>query len=119
MTAGLVDRDVSLGWRNRAAIVACLMLTMCAGPPVRTGWVKAGVDDAAAAREVSDCQAQANAAQNNEQGINQDISATLGRNWQMSQTTGLQTERMRQQAAGFADQIFNSCMRAKGFTKAG
>jgi hypothetical protein len=54
-----------------------------------------------------------------QQGINQDISATLGRNWQMSQTTGLQDQNMRQDAASAADRAFNSCMRAKGFKKQG
>jgi hypothetical protein len=68
---------------------------------------------------VNDCQAQANAAQTTQQGINQDRSATLGRNWALSYTTGLQTQNMEQQAAVTADQVFNNCMRAKGFTKAG
>jgi hypothetical protein len=101
------------------AAVACLGLTVCAGPSGQARWVKAGVDDTATAREADDCRAQANAAHNHEQGINQDISATLGRNWQMSDTTGLHTETMRRQAAGIADQVFNNCMRAKGFSKTG
>jgi hypothetical protein len=70
-------------------------------------------------REVNDCEAQASAAQRTQQGINQDRSATLGRNWALSYTTGLQTQTMEQQAAATADQAFNSCMRTKGFSKAG
>ena len=101
------------------AAAACLGLTVCAGPPVQARWVKAGVDDAATSHEADDCRAQANAAHNNEQGINEDISATLGRNWQLSSTTRLEDQTMRQQAAGIADQVFNNCMRAKGFAKAG
>jgi hypothetical protein len=102
-----------------ATAAACLALTVCAGPPATSRWLKAGADDATTTREVNDCQAQANAAQNNQQGINQDISSTLGRNWAMSYTTSLHDETMRQQAASAADQAFNNCMLAKGFAKRG
>jgi hypothetical protein len=119
MTTGRFDRGASFGLRNMAAAAACLLLSVCAGPSGSTRWVKAGADDAATSREVDDCRSQANAAQNKEQGINQDISATLGRNWQMSDTTRLQDQTMRRQAAGAADQAFNACMRAKGFTRSG
>ena len=119
MIAGFFGRDTGLAMRNAAAVAACLLLAVCASPPVTTSWVKTGVDDATTSREINDCRAQANAALARQQGINQDISATLGRNWQLSQTTGLQDQSMRQQAAGDADQVFNSCMRSKGFTKQG
>ena len=119
MTGGWCEGEAGLGRRSLCALAACLLLSVCAGPPTATRWVKAGSDDKTTAREIDDCRAQANAARNNEQGINQDISATLGRNWQMSYTTGLQDQTMRRQAAGYADQVFNSCMRAKGFAKAG
>lgn len=120
MTAGGFKREAGLAFRNGAAVAACLLLTVCAGgSPGATRWVKSGVDDAATAREVNDCQAQANAAQNNAVGINQDISSTLGRNWALSNTTGLHDQTMRRQAAAAADQAFNNCMRAKGFAKSG
>lgn len=119
MTAERFDRDARSGLRNSAALGACMLLTVCAGPPTQTRWVKAGLDDASTARQIDDCRSQANLAQNREQGINQDISATLGRNWQMSDTTRLQDQSMRRQAAGLADQVFNSCMRSKGFTRSG
>jgi hypothetical protein len=117
MNAGSFGRDMSLPARGMAMIAACLLLTVCAGPPPTREWVKAGVDDATVSREIDDCRAQANRALNRQQGINQDISATLGRNWQMSQTTGIQRQSMNQDAAGIADQAFNSCMSAKGFKK--
>jgi hypothetical protein len=119
MMAGWFDRGTTLAWGNTAAIVACLLLTACAGPSGESRWVKAGVDNDATAREIDDCRAQATTAQSREQGINQDISATLGRNWSMSQTTNLHDQTMRQQSTGLADQVFNSCMRAKGFTRKG
>jgi hypothetical protein len=102
-----------------AASFGCLLLTVCAGQSsAPTGWVKAGADDQMIARGLADCNAQANAALANEQGINADINATLGRNWYLAGTQGIENQSMRQQAAGYADQVLNSCMRAKGFTKA-
>jgi hypothetical protein len=116
---GLSKFDAEPALRNLAAVVACLLLTVCAGPSGPTRWVKAGTDDATTAREVDDCRAQATEASNRQQGINQDISATLGRNWALSNTTNLQTQNLQRQTASVADQVFNSCMRAKGFTQKG
>ncbi len=119
MIACCFDRDTGLAIRNATVVVGCLLLTVCASPPATTAWVKAGGNDPTTQHEINDCRAQANQALARQQGINQDISATLGRNWQMSQTTGLQDQNMREQAVGGADQAFNSCMRAKGFKKQG
>lgn len=119
MVAQWLAPNKGFGVCSLVAVAACLGLTVCAGPPGGGRWVKTGADDAATAAEIDDCRSQADTAQNREQGINQDISATLGRNWQMSNTTLVHNESMRRQAAGLADQVFSSCMRAKGFTKAG
>ena len=103
-----------------AAALGCLWLTVCTGQTTTTDrWVKTGADDQTVARELSDCNAQANAALANEQGINADINATLGRNWALSSTQRIQNQSMREQAAGLADQVLNNCMRAKGFSKEG
>ena len=105
---------------SAAAALGCLWLTVCGGqPPAETRWIKAGADDQTIARELSDCSARANDALANEQGINADINATLGRNWQLGGTQGIEAQSMREQAAGLADQVLNNCMRAKGFTKEG
>ena len=102
------------------AAFTCLWLTVCAQQTTtEIKWVKSGADDQTVARELQDCNAQANAALASEQGINEDINATLGRNWSLSSTQGLERQTMREQAAGYADQTFNNCMRAKGFTKEG
>ena len=102
------------------AALYCLLLTVCAGQtPTATNWVKAGADDQTIARELADCNAQANAALANEQGINADINATLGRNWQLGGTQSIEAQSMRRQASGYADQVLNNCMRAKGFSKEG
>jgi len=102
-----------------AAALGCLMLTVCTGQTTTTNWVKAGADDQTIARELDDCNAQANAALANEQGINADINATLGRNWQLGGTQTIEAQAMRRQASGHADQVLNNCMHAKGFTKEG
>ncbi len=110
-----------VGKKHRSAaagIVICLQLAGCAGAPTTVRWVKTGTDEEAIARELRDCNQQANAALASERGINQDINATLGRNWQMGSTLGIQDQAMSQQAAGLADRVLNNCMLAKGFTKA-
>ena len=102
------------------AALGCLLLTVCAGQTATTtNWVKAGADDQTISRELADCNAQANAALANEQGINADINATLGRNWQLGGTENIEAQSMRRQAGGYADQVLNNCMRAKGFSKEG
>ena len=101
------------------AALGCLLLTVCSGQTTTTvNWVKTSADDATISRELQDCNAQANAALASEQGINADISATLGRNWQLGGTQTVEAQSMRRQASDYADQVLNNCMRAKGFTKA-
>jgi hypothetical protein len=114
----MIDRNDLHWWRNQAAVLGCLLLTMCTAQTTTTiRWVKTGADDQTISRELRDCNAQANAALANEQGINADISATLGRNWQLGSTQGVETQALRAQATSRADQVLNNCMRAKGFTQ--
>jgi hypothetical protein len=103
--------------RVAAAALVCLLLSVCAAPTAEMRWVKAGADDTTVLRELQDCNAQANAALASERGINQDINATLGGNWQFSGTAPIEQQSMRAQASGYADKVLNDCMRAKGFTK--
>jgi hypothetical protein len=51
-------------------------------------------------------------AQGREQRVDQDISATLGHNWQMSDASAIQNQSMQQGAASVPDQVFKSCMHA-------
>ncbi len=111
-------RDHSPRMSAAAAALGCLLLMACAEQSTTaTKWVKSGADDQTISRELQDCNAQASSALAREQGINADINATLGRNWQLGATRGVENQAMRQQAAGLADQVLNSCMRAKGFVK--
>ena len=104
--------------RAAAGVSFCLLLAVCAAPATtEVRWVKTGTDDETVSRELRDCNAQANAALASERGINQDINATLGGNWQFSGTSAIEHQSMSAQAAGYADQVLNNCMRAKGFTK--
>jgi hypothetical protein len=103
-----------------AAALGCLLLTACTGETTTTiSWVKRGADESTIARELRDCNAQANAALASEQGINADINATLGRNWQLGGTQAIEAQSMRRQASSYADQVLNNCMQAKGFTRQG
>src|SRR5271169_4827045 len=104
--------------RAVAALFGPVLLAVCsASATTEVRWVKTGADDETISRELSDCNAQANAALANERGINQDINATLGGNWQLSGTSAIEHQSMNAQAAGYADQVLNNCMRAKGFTQ--
>jgi hypothetical protein len=103
--------------RGMAGLFAPLLLAVCTAAPSEVRWMKTGADDQTITRELQDCNAQADAALASERGINQDINATLGGNWQLSGTAGIQNQAMRQQTEGFADRVLNSCMRAKGFTR--
>jgi hypothetical protein len=99
-----------------AALAAMVTLAACVGSPAELRWARAGTDDATVAREANDCRAQARAAMQTQKGINEDRSATLGRNWALSYTTGLQDQTMREQDAAAGERAFNACMRAKGFS---
>ena len=104
--------------RAVAALFGPVLLAVCAAPATTdVRWVKTGANDETISRELRDCNAQANAALASERGINQDINATLGGNWQFSGTSAIEHQSMGTQAAGYADQVLNNCMRDKGFSK--
>ena len=117
MIARLPGTDIGLRRRAAGAVLGCLLLTVCAAPVTTTRWTKTGSDEATTAREVQACQAQANAALSTQMGINEDITATLGGNWQRSSTLGIESGSLNRSAAGAAARAFNNCMLAKGFVK--
>ena len=116
MTVRLSGTDAG---RRRTVTACCgvLLLTGCAASPTTTHWTKTGSGEATTAREVEACRDQANAALGTQMGINQDITATLGGNWQLSSTMGIESSELNRSAAGAATQAFNNCMLAKGFVK--
>src|SRR5712691_12119065 len=112
----MMERDTGPCLRG-TAMLGCLLLTVCTAQTTTTRWVKRGADNQTISRGLRDCNAQANTALASERGINADIDATLGRNWQLGGTQGVETQTLREQAAGYAEQVLANCMRAKGFTK--
>jgi len=93
----MIGRDTPL--RAVAGVSLCLLLAVCAAPATtEVHWVKTGADDETISRELRGCNAH-------------------GGNWQFSGTSAIEQQSMGAQAAGYADQVLNSCMRAKGFTK--
>ncbi len=101
-----------------AGIMVALTMLLAACAASKSGWVKSGADQAAMANAAGDCRDQADAAAAREGRINQDISATLGGNWQLARTGGIMDQSLREQAGDYADQVFDSCMHSKGFKKA-
>jgi hypothetical protein len=119
MIASTFDRHCEPALRTALSLALCVLLTVCAAPSGEVKWVKSGTDDRTMQRELNDCVAQANAAMSHQSGINQDINATLGRNWQLSQTTSIVDQNMVRQTTALGDQVLNNCMRNKGFVKQG
>jgi hypothetical protein len=117
MTARRFGFDLGLPCRVAGSVLVCLLTTFCA-QSAPTRWVKAGVDEATTARELQACRHEAAGVLATQQGINADITATLGGNWQRSNMLGLRTESLNRSAVSAADQTVANCMLAKGFSRA-
>ena len=115
--AGLLGQTLSRHAQAASQMVGCVLLMACAASNASNDWVKTGADSAATLHELQNCRQQASAVQASEQGINQDISATLGGNWQRGSTLGIETQAMNNQAASAGTQTLDACMQAKGFVK--
>lgn len=104
---------------SRTIIVsAYLLLAGCAASSSGSGWVKAGADQAMTARQAGDCRARANAALASEHGINEDISATLGGNWQLGHTTSVVDQSMAEPGRRLCQTGVRQLHAEKGFKKA-
>ena len=100
--------------RIAASILVCLFSAACTAP-TRPVWVKAGADDAAIESELRECDGQAQAALVAEQRM---VNAARRRNWMLGvPVVPLEPLSMREQAAKYAGEVSDNCMRAKGFTK--
>ena len=93
-------------------VIIAALLAGCAAPGA---WTKAGADDAAVTQATRDCRAVAAAAVGPEIGINQDILATRGTDWQRAQIGRTEQRTMQEHTRDRAAAIVDSCMRAKGF----
>ena len=81
-------------------------------------WTKPGADEAAVAQTYRSCRQLAEARVGPEIGINQDILATRGTDWQRSQVGNLATRTMTEMTRDRAAAIVASCMNAYGFQRA-
>ena len=92
-----------------------LLLAGCAAKP--GDWAKPGVDAAATAHEYQDCHTLAASAVKTDVGIDQDIIATRGSDWQRTSIARVDARNRREETSDRAAAIVASCMRAKGFAK--
>jgi hypothetical protein len=99
-----------------ASIFICLGLTACLAPTIAPPWVKAGADSLTIEREVHECEAQSNDAFASERAI---IDKKVGLSWMLQGfvVVPFQRQTMLQEAAKRAKEVFDNCMRTKGFTK--
>lgn len=81
-------------------------------------WIKPGADEAAVAQAYRTCRSMAEERVGPEIGINQDILATRGADWQRAQVQTLQTRAMTESTRDRAAAIVASCMTANGFRRA-
>jgi hypothetical protein len=81
-------------------------------------WTKPGADEAAVAQAYRACRQLAEDRVGPEIGINQDILATRGADWQRAQIGTVQTRAMAESTRDRAAAIVASCMTASGFRRA-
>jgi hypothetical protein len=97
----------------RAAVVLTLMLTACS----HENWTRPGASAGDTEAALQQCEAAADIAVGPEEGIDQDILATHGTDWQRSQIGGLAAGQLGQETHDRAGKIVTACMRGKGFTQ--
>lgn len=102
--------------RSAGALAVVVMLGGCASGAAE--WTKPGADEAAVAQAYRSCRELAEERVGPEIGINQDILATRGTDWQRAQTGGAQTRTMTEMTRDRAAAIVASCMTAYGFQRA-
>jgi hypothetical protein len=99
-----------------AGVLAAALLGGCSSGAGE--WTKPGTDEAAVAQAYRNCRSQAEERVGPEIGINQDILATRGADWQRAQVQNLQTRTMTESTRDRAAAIVASCMTASGFQRA-
>ena len=97
------------------ALAVLLLLASCGGGG--GDWARAGADESEAEREYQACRDVASAAVGKEADIDQDITATRGRDWQRGGIGRVESRAMQEHTRDRAASIVASCMRAKGYTR--
>jgi hypothetical protein len=101
--------------RVAGALAIAALLAGCASGT--GGWTRPGADEAAVAQAYRTCRELAEARIGPEIGINQDILATRGADWQRAQIRNVQTRSMAEATRGRSAAIIASCMTAYGFQR--
>jgi hypothetical protein len=96
-------------------VVAILVLASCGGTG---GWSKTGISRETAEADFADCQSQARAATRRDDGIDADIMASRGQDWQRAGTLAIKRDDMAMSTRGWGEQIIGQCMAAKGYAAA-
>jgi hypothetical protein len=103
---------------GRIGIVALLVaLGACASGG--TGWTKAGVSQDTVDSDYDSCAGEARQATRRDAGIDADILATRGQDWQRTGTLRLKEDSMAQERRVRAEDVIDRCMREKGYEPAG
>jgi len=100
--------------RRVCIAVVCLALAGCAGS-ASDKWSKPGVKPETADNDLDDCQAQARSATQRDAGIDADITASLGSDWQRGGILGMKRDDMANSNRALAERIIARCMSAKGY----
>src|SRR5690242_9242230 len=95
-----------------------LVLAACTQGGARH-WTKAGVTQETTDHDYAECESQAREATRREAGIDADILATRGHDWQRTGTLGRQEANMAEQRRVSAANIISQCMAAKGYLRSG
>jgi uncharacterized protein YceK len=95
--------------------LVCLVLAGCAGS-ASDKWSKPGIKAETADSDLSDCQDQARSATRRDAGIDADITATLGQDWQRGGVLGMKRDDMASSNRALGQQIVARCMAAKGYS---
>jgi hypothetical protein len=101
---------------GRVAALSLLALAACAGGEAR--WTKSGTDANATYADYEECRSASRAATQRDAGIDADILATRGLDWQNTGTLNLHEDEMAWSTGKRAQHIIATCMTAKGYQPA-
>jgi hypothetical protein len=92
-----------------------LLLAGCADDGT---WTKPGATEDKIAAELDGCRDEARVALQRDAGIDADIMATRGTDWQRTGTLGINRDEMAAHRSGGVEAFVARCMAAKGFRRA-
>jgi predicted small secreted protein len=103
---------------ERRIAILWLVAVLLAGCSNTGAWTKPGAGPADIAAALQQCRTAADRAVGPEEGINEDIEATRGTDWERSQIGSVARAELGAETRGRADRIVASCMHAHGFVRA-